>query len=869
MEIETATTLFVGPNLFSHGPVVVLTMKPDIAPGEPGPDLARRLSQALPSLGGTEGLAAIEGGGAAGLAQAVLLAAVELQRLAGAEVGPGEVRTGEADDTVEVVLEYEDGRVGLRAAEAASQLIGRLMGAGEEQSSSVDHTRALRSFLRFAQNRRPDVGSRLLRKEATRRGIPWLPLSEALILYGQGRYQRRTYKAFTDRTAYLGVQISSDKSACNRRLGQTGLPVPRQATARNKHQAVKAAEEIGYPVVVKPLSADFGRGISLRLADAIEVEAAFARARKHSSMVIVEQFIEGDDHRLLVIDGNLVAAAKRMPAHVIGDGTRTITELVEIANLDPRRGASKKDVLSHITLDDPAIEVLARGGYTPASVPKAGETVFARQVANLSAGGTAVDVTDRVHDDNRAIACAAAAIVGLDVAGVDLLIPDIGRSYLEVGGAICEVNCTPGLRMHHAPSEGKSRNVAAPIIDLLFPPGAPSRIPIAAITGSNGKTTTAYMLAHILKGAGRSVGLTTTEGLYLDGRRIKEGDMAGPGPARQVLHHPLVDAAVLETARGAIIKYGLGFDFCNVAAVLNVDADHLGFDGIETVEDLARVKRLLVEVARDTAVLNADDPLCLAMREHAAADEVCYVSMAADNPRVAEHLAGGSPAVTLAMVEGREAITFHAGGETTTVIESGRIPATFDGRVRHNVENALFAAAIAWSMGQPAEAIRDGLASFATGFEETPGRMNVYEGLPFTAIVDFAHNPAKIDAICRATDAFPAAGRRLCVITSPGNRRDEHFHEMGRLAAGHFDRYICTSWDELRGREPEEVPTLLRDGLLAGGVDADRIEIVPSEEAAIATGLAMAREGDLLLLLPKKNRRAWNQLVAFEETLAR
>ncbi|HZW75620.1 MAG TPA: Mur ligase family protein, partial [Caldimonas sp.] len=395
-------------------------------------------------------------------------------------------------------------------------------------------------------------------------------------------------------------------------------------------EAVRAAEKLGYPVVVKPLDANHGRGVTTDVRDEAQVKVAYERAREHARSIIVETFLEGLDHRMLVIGGELIAVAKRVPGHVVGDGEHTIAQLVDLANRDPRRGIGHEKVLTRLDIDPEALRMMARKNYTAESVPPKGEAVQLRGTGNLSTGGTAIDLTDTTHPDNREVARRAARAIGLDVVGIDFITPDITKSYREVGGGICEVNAAPGFRMHVAPTEGTPRNVGQIVIDMLFPPGTPSRIPIAAVTGTNGKTTTVRMLAHIHKMNGATVGLTTTDGVYVDGERTVAGDMTGPTAARMVLCDPIVDCAVLETARGGLLRAGLGYRHCNVGAVLNVSSDHLGSKGIETLEQLAQLKRIVVEVARDVAVLNADDQLCLKMADHSPAGRIAYVTM---NPR--------------------------------------------------------------------------------------------------------------------------------------------------------------------------------------------------------------------------------------------
>ena len=461
------------------------------------------------------------------------------------------------------------------------------------------------------------------------------------------------------------------------------------------------------------------------------------------------------------------------------------------------------------------------------------------------------------------MATRAIKAVGLDVGGVDFIAPDITHSYKEAGGAICEVNAAPGFRMHVAPSEGIPRDVAGPVMDMLFPPGTPYRIPIATITGTNGKTTTARMVAHILKLCGRHVGLTTTDGVYIDGQLTVKGDMTGPVAARMVLRDPNVDVAVMETARGGILRRGLGYRKCTVGAVLNISNDHLGLRGVDTLEQLAEVKRVVIEVAQDTAVLNADDPHCLRMADHSKARHLCYVTTQTHYPLVKEHIRAGGRAIIVEEGVNGNMITLFDRGLHLPVMWVHAIPCTLEGRATHNVQNAMFAAAIAFAMGVKMEDIRQGLRTFDTTFDQVPGRMNVYDRHPFKVIMDYGHNPAAVRLMCELANRMEVRGRRVCVLSAPGDRRDEDIADIGRAAAGYFDHYICRRDDGLRGRASDEVPRMLRSALLEAGVSAQAIDVVPDEQEAIDAALRLGRHGDLLLVFADALARSWNQIVRF------
>jgi cyanophycin synthetase len=872
--------VYVGPSLYAHFPVIRLDI--NLGPleewpsGKLGPRFTDALIATLPGLkehtcsygkpGGfvrrlTEG----EGTWMGHILEHV---AIELQNVAGETVTFGKTRSHGPPGHYYVIYQYEQEDVGVEAGRLGLTLLHSLLPRELRPEDSVpagfDFAAERDEFIRFAQRRALGPSTVALVRAAEERRIPWIRLNDqSLIQFGHGRYQQRIQATVTSRTSYIAVELASDKEETNRILGNLGLPVPQQRLVQHPDDAVAAAERIGYPVVVKPYDGNHGRGISIHLTSAEQVRRAFEVAREHSRNVIVESFISGEDHRMLVINGELVAVAKRVPGHVVGDGTHTIEQLVEEVNQDPRRGVGHEKVLTRLLFDHQAETLLANKGYTRETVPPTGEQVFLRSTGNLSTGGTATDLTDTVHPDNIEMAVRAVKAIGLDVGGVDFLTGDVTESYKVIGGAICEINAAPGFRMHMAPSEGRPRDVGGPVMDMLFPPGTPSRIPIAAVTGTNGKTTTARMLAHLQKLAGHHVGLTSTDGVYINGQRTVAGDMTGPVATRMVLSDPSVDVAVLEIARGGLLRAGMGVRYCDVGAVLNVKADHLGLRGIGTLDQLADVKRIVVEVTSDTAILNADDPLCLKMADYTEAKHLCYVTMDPTHELVREHIQAGGRGVVLESGIKGQMITIYDHGAHIPLLWTHLIPATLEGRAMHNVQNAMFAAAMAFSMGLKLEDIRHGLRTFDTTFFQAPGRMNLYDEHPFRVILDYGHNPAAVEAMCQLVDRLDVVGRRLCVLAAPGDRRDEDIAEIGRIAAGRFERYICRRDDQLRGRRPDEVPQLLREALLANGVSADQIEVIPDEQAAVDAALRQAQAGDLLLIFADAITRSWKQVIQF------
>jgi len=874
-------SVYVGPSLYAHFPVIRLELDLGALEAWPtgrlGAEYVDALAEALPGLA-EHGCSYGEPGGffrrmredeGTWLGHVLEHVAIELQNVAGESVTFGKTRGAGRPGVYTVVYEYAQRDEGIAAGELGLRLLCSLLPEPIRPADSVPEgwtwPEARDEFIRFAQRRALGPSTASLVKAAEERGIPWLRLNDqSLVQLGHGRYQQRIQATVTGRTPHIAVELASDKEETNKILATLGLPVPRQELVQTEGQAVRAARRIGFPVVTKPYNGNHGRGISIRLATDEEVAQGFLAAREHARSVIVETFLEGDDHRLLVVNGELVAATRRTPGHVVGDGVHTVAELVEIVNQDPRRGVGHEKVLTRLELDAQASRMLAGAGLSPESVPADGQAVYLRSTANLSTGGTATDVTDVIHPDNREMAERAVRAIGLDVGGVDFLTTDITQSYRKIGGGICEVNAAPGFRMHVAPSDGAPRDVAGPVIDMLFPAGAPSRVPIAAVTGTNGKTTTARMLAHITKMAGYTPGLTTTDGVYIDGHRTVQGDMTGPVSARMVLADPQIDIAVLETARGGLLRAGMGVSEVNVGAVVNVQADHLGLKGIDTLEQLAEVKRIVVEVATDCAVLNADDPLVLRMSGYTEAKNICYVTMNPQHVLVREHIRAGGRACALEAGVNGQMITLYERGRHIPLVWTHLIPATLEGRALHNVQNSMFAAAMAFSLDIKLDAIRQGLRTFGSTFFQAPGRMNVYDEHPFKVLFDYGHNAHAVGVMADLAQRLDVTGRRIVVLAGPGDRRDEDLVAIAHAVAGRFDHYVCRRDDSLRDRASDEVPRLQAAALRATGVPAEAISIIPDEQEAIDAALRMGQPGDLLLIFADALVRSWKQITKFK-----
>ncbi len=764
---------------------------------------------------------------------------VALQRAAGAECGPPTVHELVAGSRYRLLVQYQEEEVGRRALALALSLL-----AAARTGEQIDLAAATKELRKLNQSVRLGPSTGAIVRAAEARGIPARRLTDgSLVVLGHGSRQRRIWAAETDRTSAIAESIAQDKELTKTLLTAVGVPVPEGRSVENAEEAWTAAQEIGVPVVVKPRKGNQGRGVSVALRTREAVMAAYDFAAAQEDEVLVERHVEGCDFRLLVIGGRLISAAHRVCPTVVGDGESTITRLVEIANQDPRRGEDHATALSKLRLDEIGREMLATQAMTIDTVPAAGQVVLLRRNANLSTGGSAIDVTDEVHPLVAERAIDAAAMVGLDVAGVDVVATRIDQPLDVTRGAIVEVNAAPGLRMHLEPSQGTPRPVGEAMINSMFQHGESGRIPIVAVTGTNGKTTTTRCVAHLLQRSGRRVGMTCTDGIYVGGRRIDTGDCSGPKSARAVLGNPRVDAAVLETARGGVLREGLGFDWCDVAIVTNVgEGDHLGMGGIDTAEDLARVKSIPVRrvSAQGAAVLNADDPLVAAMAS-LCRGSVIFFSRNPASPVLVAHRSKGGKAVTVR----NGAIVLCTGRDERSVARMADLPLTHNGRIAFQVENLLASVGAGHALGISVDAIRTGIETFSSDLETVPGRFNVLTHRGAAVILDYGHNSSALLALCESIEKMPHRRRKI-VYTAAGDRRDQDILRQAQIIGDFFqDIYIyedqCT-----RGRPDGEIMRMMREGF--GPERKGRAILQESGElAAIGAALASLKPGELLL----------------------
>ena len=882
----TETRVYRGANIWSYDKAIHLVVDLGVLEDFPTntlPDFSDSLLTMLPGLREHSCSRGKRGGFAERLYEGTWLGhvaehcALALQQVVGHDIRRGKTRGVKGKKGLyNVIYGYQDEQVGLAAGRLAIRLVNHLV----EADPAFEWDTELEDFIKRAQRTAFGPSTQAILDEAMSRDIPWIRLNQySLVQLGQGVHAKRIRATMTSATSAIAVDVASDKDLTTRLLGAAGLPVPKQETVRTADAAVRSANRIGYPVVLKPLDGNHGRGVCINLTTEDEVREAFpvAEGQSRRGIIVVESFIVGKDYRCLIIDGRVAAIAERVPASVTGDGTATINQLVDTANADPRRGVGHEKVLTRIKIDDAAVERVRDQGFEMDDVPPEGQVVKLALTGNMSTGGISIDRTFEAHPENVEIAEEAAQMVGLDIAGIDFICPDITEPVRETGGAICEVNAAPGFRMHTHPTIGEPQFIAKPVVDMLFPPGATSRIPIVAVTGTNGKTTTSRMISHIFKGMGRKVGMTSTDGVVIDERLLIRSDASGPRSARMVLQNPRVDMAVFEVARGGILREGLGYERNDVAVVLNVQPDHLGLRGIDTVEQLADVKAVLVEAVprHGHAVLNADDPLVYEMRRRCSG-QVVWFSM--DEPgsetreMIEAHCRRGGKALVLNPSERGEMIVVKHGPREMQLAWTHLLPATFGGRARMNVQNILGAAAAAFAAGAPLHDIRQGLRTFSTNYYLSPGRLNEIEVGGVNVIVDYCHNAPGmkmlgdfVDRVGESMDSSHAIHRpsRIGVIATAGDRRDEDMRELGEIASRHFDVVVVREDVALRGRERGEVAGLVVEGVrrgMEGGARCKQVEEVLVEIEAVRHAMSRSNPGDLVVICVDKHAEVMGEL---------
>ena len=771
--------------------------------------------------------------------------ALELQTLAGMDTGYGRTRETSEKGIYNVVFSYLEEEVGRYAGRAAVRFWLDIAGKRPideikaELAKEIQEMREIREDVRFG----PSTGS--LVEEAVNRGIPYIRLNDqSLVQLGYGVNQKRIQATTTVNTNMISVDIAGDKSATKKLLGDMGVPVPKGYKVRDIEDLEDTLDRIGYPAVIKPLDGNHGKGATVGIRNLDEAKVAWEKAKEYSRWIIVEKQLIGSDFRALVVNNRLIAVAERVPAHVKGNGKATIQQLIDETNADPRRGYGHENVLTQIDIDGQTMRCIAKAGYTLDSVLKKGEILHLKTTANISTGGTAIDCTDEVHPENVFLFERIARIIGLDVAGVDVIAPNVSEPLSENGGGIIEVNAAPGFRMHLAPSEGIGRNVAEHVIDMLFPPGTPARVPIFSITGTNGKTTTTRLIAHILKNSGKTVGFTTTDGTYIGNQQIVQGDNTGPVSAQLVLKDPTVEVAVLETARGGIIRSGLGFDNCDIGVVMNIAADHLGLKDVNTLEDLARVKSVVPRAvsSKGYCVLNAEDKLVYEMKELTDGTVVCF-SMDENHPNIKRRAERGR----ISCVYENGYVTILKGKWKVRIEKVQNIPITYGGRAEFMIQNVLAATLACFVHGVSIEDLRVGLTTFNAGTAQTPGRLNFVEIGDVTVLMDYAHNPAGLRGLAKFISKLPNK-YRTCVINGTGDRRDEDIVEFGKVAGETFDRIVIRRGNYLRGRDEKETYDLLKKGIAKSKKDP-AVRIIPESRDAIHHAIKYGRKGELVVTL--------------------
>ena len=766
--------------------------------------------------------------------------ALELQSLAGMETGFGRTRETKTSGIYNVVFSYIEETVGVYAAEASVRIAEQLI-TGEDYDIEND----IMTMKKMRERERFGPSTASIVEEAVARKIPFIRLNKSsLVQLGYGVNQVRFRATMTAKTSSIAVDLAGNKDETKRILQEQAIPVAKGLTISTNEDLEIALDQIGFPLVFKPLNGNHGKGATINVNSKEEAVAAFAYAQKYSHRVIAERFITGHDFRVLVIDNRMVAAAQRVPAHVVGDGINTVNRLIEIENSDPRRGYGHENVLTEIGIDRDTLDLLDKKGYALDSIPKKSEIVYLKSTANLSTGGTSIDVTDLVHPQNVFMCERIARVIGLDICGIDIMAKNLTELLTDNGGVVLEVNAAPGFRMHLAPSEGLPRNVAAPVIDMLYPPGKSARIPIIAVTGTNGKTTTTRLIAHIVKNNGYRVGFTTTDGVYIQNSMLLKGDTTGPVSAEFVLKDPTVEFAVLETARGGILRSGLGFGHCDIAVITNIQEDHLGISDIHTLDDLARVKGVVLKSVKNDgwAILNADNKHCVKLAQDASCN-IAYFSLDEKNKVIKDHCQKGG----IAAIYENGFITIKKGDWKIRIEKVTHVPITFNGTVSFMTQNVLAASLATFVWGFKIEDIRLSLETFIPSVAQTPGRMNIFDLKDCKIMVDFAHNPDGLRGIKDFLSTLDIK-QSIGIISGTGDRRDEDLREIGRISAQMFDNVIICQEKYLRGRSREEIINLLLDGLKEVKPEID-IQIINKSKDAFNYAVKNKQMGSFITII--------------------
>lgn len=858
-----------GPNRYSRYQAIFMELdigRYEELPTDKLPGFKDRLVQLIPSLQEHRCSPGYPGGfiermvNGTWLGHVVEHVAIELQCLAATEVGFGKTLDTDREGIYHVIFRYKDEEVGLAAGRAAVEIVGAIA-----EGREVDLPTIVDDLMEIREQNLLGPSTRSIVREAQSRGIPYLRLNKySYVQLGHGINQRRIQATMTDRTSALGVEIADDKMRTKEILHQAGVPVPMGETTEELDGALEVAKEVGYPVVVKPLVGNHGRGITVNVRNEDDLKVAFEQAKKFRDSVVVERYLPGHDHRVLVIGGRFVAAARRDPASVTGNGKSTVQQLIDQLNEDPQRGYGHEKVLTRVKVDAMTTRLLSQMGKTLETVLPEGEVLVLKSTANLSQGGTSTDVTDEVHPFVRHMAERISKIIDIDIMGIDIIAPHLREPLEATGGGVVEVNAAPGFRMHVAPFNGEPRNVAGPVVDMLFPPGALAGIPILAVTGTNGKTTTARLVAHILKISGMTVGMSGTDGVVIGNDMILKGDYSGPEGTLFVLREPSVEAAVLEVARGAILRRGLAYDQSDVGVFLNVSVDHLGQDDVNTVEDLADVKGIVVETVKETgrAVLNAQDPLVVRYKDTIKAKSILF-SLDPDLPVLKEHVDNGGTVVTVM----NDTIVLRKRALDFPVARVKDVPITLDGKASFNVANALAAAAACYAIGIPEKGIERGLITFNPSTTQSRGRMNVIEVGSFKVLVDYGHNAAAVKAL---SEIYPSlsSGKVIGMHSGTGNRRDEDIIDFGRTLGRIYDRIVLTDSDPRR-RELGATADLVKQGIFDTGFREEDLTVALDSRDATRQALEMAETGDLVVLQADKVGEVLEDVFAYKEAFGK